>query len=293
MLEAISNDCMVEMEDGSGKALVNLDTYLPALKHTGLVEHGFWAKCCAASQVSTLLEDYKAFSCMLADMIKFVFLDHAKFKSTPKSEVSASDLRRWCQLVPSRLPRWTGEDLVDKVKSRLLSVCEAKEKAMFSAGLGAIASVAEQCLSGTVPALAESAQAQLLLKIPKAHQLRALVASFLEVAGSGPVRVFIFFAQISFTYAGNHSKSWTTDLLPCKLGILENSSPSSVLFEKPDKPIDSDRFSLQKKRLGLVFVHGSAIHTETAPPVVFLARWLGWKPKLEGLMQSKWRKLCK
>jgi hypothetical protein len=45
--------------------------------------------------------------------------------------------------------------------------------------------VADQCLSGTVPALAESAQAQLLLKIPKAHPVRDLVASFLEVAGSG------------------------------------------------------------------------------------------------------------
>ena len=74
---------------------------------------------------------------------------------------------------------------VDKWRLGRQSEGEAKEKALFSAGFGAIAHVADQCLSGTVPALAESAQAQLLLKIPKAHPLRDLVASFLEVAGSG------------------------------------------------------------------------------------------------------------
>ena len=179
--EAISNDCVVGAENKSAKGLVNLDDIAPALKQTGFVEHSFWTSCSATGQVSGALDQYKRFSATLADMIKFVFLEHTKFTGTPKTDVSASDLRQWCQLVPEGLAVWAEPDICEKVGSLFVSVCEAKEKALFSAGLTAIQGVAEQCLSGATPPLPESAQAQLLLKIPKAHKLRGLVASFLEV----------------------------------------------------------------------------------------------------------------
>ena len=155
---------------------------LPGLKHTCLVDHSFWQSSSASSQVANILSEYKQVAEMVCNMARFVFLEQEKFSHLPKVDVNAQELRQWSTVLPQRLPKWAHEDVVAGVDSHLLSVCKQKEKSLYSAGLAAVAIIAKQCGDGVLPAMPPETQAQLLLKIPKAHVLRPLVAAFLEAS---------------------------------------------------------------------------------------------------------------
>ena len=147
-----------------------------------LVDHSFWQSCSASGLVANILSEYKQMAAMLCDMARFVFLEQDKFSHLPRVEVNAQDLRQWSTVLPQRLPKWVHEDVVAAVDARLLSVCKDKEKSLYSAGLAAVASIAKQCGDGVLPSMPPETQAQLLLKIPKAHELRPVVAAFLEAS---------------------------------------------------------------------------------------------------------------
>ena len=162
--------------------VLNLEEVWPGLKHTCLVDHSFWQSCSASGLVANILSEYKQMAAMLCDMARFVFLEQDKFSHLPRVEVNAQDLRQWSTVLPQRLPKWVHEDVVAAVDARLLSVCKDKEKSLYSAGLAAVASIAKQCGDSVLPSMPPETQAQLLLKIPKAHELRPVVAAFLEAS---------------------------------------------------------------------------------------------------------------
>ena len=155
---------------------------LPGINHTCLVDHSFWQSSSASSQVANILSEYKKVAQMVCDMARFVFLEQDKFSHLPKVDVNSQELRQWITVLPERLPKWVHQDVVAGVDSCLLSVCKDKEKSLYSAGLAAVASIAKQCGDGVLPSMPPETQAQLLLKIPKAHVLRPLVAAFLEAS---------------------------------------------------------------------------------------------------------------
>ena len=171
---------MEPASSGTDASLVNLEELLPGMRHSALVDHSFWTNCWASGQVTSVLDGYKELAGMLCDMIKCVFGSHAKFKHLECADVTASDLGKWLKLLPERLVQWVQPELLKEVENRFLDVCHSKQKALFSAGLSAVGALVQQCLAGKVPAMPADAQAKLLLKIPKAHPLRGLAASFLE-----------------------------------------------------------------------------------------------------------------
>ena len=179
---------------------------LPGLKHTCLVDPSFWQPSSASSQVANILSEYKQVAEMVCNMARFVFLEQEKFSHLPKVDVNAQELRQWSTVLPQRLPKWAHEDVVAGVDSHLLSVCKQKEKSLYSAGLAAVAIIAKQCGDGVLPAMPPETQAQLLLKIPKAHVLRPLVAAFLEASKTYSLGCCFFllvatFVIISFSIA--------------------------------------------------------------------------------------------
>ena len=176
MCDAIVNDCKVP----GGNALIELKEVWPCLKHVALTEHSFWNSCSASSQVAPLLKDYRGVADMVCDMANFVFLEQPAFKGQGKAEVAASDLKSWVDKVGQQLPTWVGQDVAKVVDARFLSVCMEKQKNLVSSGLSAVLELVKDLNNSKNIAFSESSQKQMLLKIPKAHEPRPLVSSFLE-----------------------------------------------------------------------------------------------------------------
>lgn len=172
---ALGNDCKL----ASGDMLV-LDQVWPSLKHKAVVDHAFWSAGAASGHVAKTLGDYKRVSKAVCGMANFVFLQHKQFGAKKELEVNASDLKSWVDTVPVELAPWVSEAVVERVRRTFLAVCEDKQQLLFSAGLGAVADVAKKCQAGADPVFSGQEQQHMLLKIPKAHPLRPLVAMFLE-----------------------------------------------------------------------------------------------------------------
>ena len=179
---AFRNDCIV-IEGADKKAqLIELGEVWPCMKHTAVVDHSFWKGFPASSQVCKVLADYKALSEQVCDMSKFAFCQHPKFQAKAKAqmEVNATELKIWVDKLPKSLAAWVDEGLAQSVHADLLSVCEQKQKVLFSAGLTAVFELVQKCLCGPVPACDDRLQQEMLMKIPRTHVLKHLIQAFLK-----------------------------------------------------------------------------------------------------------------
>lgn len=154
----------------------SLQEVLSSLKHTGVIDHGFWKNCSATGKVAGVLEKYQTLSTMLCDMARFV----QDFKNKKEPDVSSSDLKLWCDSLPKQLTDWVGADLTKMVEEEFLSVCQSRQKALSSAGLAKVANLVDECTAGRKPSVTGNSQQDIVLKIPKSKEIKSLVQAFLE-----------------------------------------------------------------------------------------------------------------